>query len=514
MSLPELIAHLLDPCAYPHAVHEIRLIETHISWVLIAGDFAYKIKKPLNLGFLDFSSLDKRRHFCEEEVRLNRRLAPQIYLDTVAITGSESAPKIAGDGPVLDWAVRMRAFPADSTLDQAHRISATQIDAIADAVARFHRDLPPATRDSPFGEPAAALQPALENFAQIRALGPSPEMQTLLDHLEAWTRTEGHGLAAAFSERKRLGFIRECHGDLHLGNIAWVADAPLIFDCIEFNPALRWIDVLSELAFLFMDLIHREHAPLAWRLLNRYLEHTGDYAGLPVFRFYLVYRAMVRAKVAAIRAHQGEIGAAGEIGGYLRLAATLSQGAQAKLLLMHGVSGSGKTWLSQQVLEQLGAVRLRSDVERKRLFGLGALETSRHIEGGIYTEAASVQTFQHLHDLARGLLRAGYPVIVDATFLKQAHRAPFAQLAAAMDVPLHILALQADEALLRQRLHARSAGGGDASEAGIAVLDMQLQAIDPFTEHEMACLSRFQADDLKHWPRSIERLVRAGKQPH
>ncbi|NWG87780.1 MAG: AAA family ATPase [Hydrogenophilaceae bacterium] len=507
METPALIAALLKPDAYPHAVGAVRLIETHISWVLIAGDFAYKLKKPLDLGFLDFSTLEKRRHFCDEEIRLNRRLAPEIYLDVVAVTGSESAPRIDGDGPVLDWAVRMRAFPPDATLDWATELTTDQIDAIADALARFHRDLPPAPAASTYGGTSAVLQPALENFAQIRALSPTLATRTILDRLDAWTRQEGERLAPAFAERRDTGFIRECHGDLHLGNIAWVADAPLIFDCIEFNPALRWIDVLSELAFLFMDLVHRERTDLAWRLLNRYLEHTGDYAGLPVFRFYLVYRAMVRAKVAAIRAHQQPNAGDSELLGYLALAERLSRPLPAALMLMHGVSGSGKTWLAQQVLERLGAVRLRSDVERKRLFGLTALEDSRRIEGGIYTEAASARTFQRLLDLAHQLLLAGYAVIVDATFLKQAHRAPFVQLAGELQVPLRILSLQADATLLRQRVRQRLAEAHDASEADLTVLEMQLQGIEPFTEAESKQVVVFRADESAEWLRRIPGLL-------
>lgn len=502
MDTPALIANLLKPAAYPHAVGTVRLIETHISWVLLAGDHAYKIKKPLDLGFLDFSTLEKRKHCCEEEIRLNRRLAPDIYLDTVAITGTEATPTVGGDGPVLEWAVRMRAFDADSTLDRAGQISVAQIDAIADAIARFHRDIPAAPADSAYGQAERIMQPALENFAQIRALSTN----VLLDRLEEWTRQAGRQLAVTFDERKRAGFIRECHGDLHLGNIAWVDDALLIFDCIEFNPNLRWIDVLSELAFLFMDLAHRGHGGLAWRLLNRYLEHTGDYADLVVFRFYLVYRAMVRAKVAAIRAQQGDVESQHEATRYLELAIRLSQASKPALLLMHGVSGSGKTWLSQHVLEQLGAVRLRSDVERKRLFGLDAMEDSGRIEGGIYTAEASRQTFQNLHDRARDLMQAGYRVIVDATFLKQAHRVPFVQLAESLDIPLRILDLQADETLLRERVRQRSERADDASEANLAVLDIQLQNIEPFAADETPNVLSFTAATNLDWPLQIHQL--------
>ncbi|TCS70900.1 hypothetical protein EDC61_11353 [Sulfuritortus calidifontis] len=509
---PALIAGLLAPDAYPHPAGQVRLIETHISWVLIAGEFAYKLKKPLDLGFLDFSTLEKRRHFCEEEIRLNRRLAPDIYLDVVPVTGSLAAPRIGGAGPVLEWAVRMRAFPPEATLDRANAISAAQVDAIADVIARFHRGLPAASTDSPYGEPAAVLQPAQENFAQIRALQPECSLLGRLDALEAWTRSEGQRLAPRLAERKRAGAIRECHGDLHLGNIAWVNDAPLIFDCIEFNPGLRWIDLLSELAFLFMDLMHRARPDLAWRLLNRYLEHTGDYTGLDVFRFYLVYRAMVRAKVATIRARQ-QPSPASELPDYLALAETLAQPQPAALFLMHGVSGSGKTWLAQMALERFGAVRLRSDVERKRLFGLDALDDSRRIEGGIYTEAASARTFQNLLELATTLLQAGYRVIVDATFLKQAHRAPFVALAEARGLPLRILDLQADEPLLRQRVQQRMARADDASEADLAVLEAQLQAVEPFTAAESKRVAVFRAEASAEWPSRLASLLEDKTKP-
>ena len=507
MEPPALIAGLLDPDAYPHAADAVRLIETHISWVLIAGDFAYKLKKPLNLGFLDFSTLEKRRFFCEEEVRLNRRLAPEIYLDVVAVTGSAAAPKVGGDGPALEWAVRMRAFPAEATLDRAPEIAPAQIDAIADAVARFHRGLAPAPAAGPHGKIEDIRQPVMENFAQIRALSPPPEVLGRLGPLEAWARDECARLASTFAQRQQAGFIRECHGDLHLGNIAWVANAPLIFDCIEFNPGLRWIDVQSEVAFLFMDLVHRARPDLAWRLLNRYLEHTGDYAGLALFHFYLAYRAMVRAKVAAIRAHQQPDEGDCELLSYLELAGRPSRQDRPALLLMHGVSGSGKTWLSQRVLERLGAIRLRSDVERKRLFGLDILDDSRRIEGGIYTEAASAHTFRRLLELARDLLQTGHVVIVDATFLKQAHRAPFVQLADDIRVPLRILALQADTNLLRQRVRQRSERADDASEADLAILETQLQAIEPFTESEAPRVIRFQAEAAPNWPTLIDALL-------
>ncbi len=528
-----LIAGLLQPAAYPHQAPSPRLIETHISWVILAGEYAYKLKKPLDLGFLDFSTLDKRRACCEAEIRLNRRLAPDIYLDVVPVTGSPDAPRIGGDGPTLEWAVKMRAFPADATLDREAEVTAGQIDAIADAVAAFHAAVDIAPADSAFGLPDKVMAPIAANFEHLHALLPPPSEEGrgegassafgmpgslspspspgrggghgLLDRLEAWCHAEGQRLAAHFAARKAGGYIRECHGDLHLGNIAWIPGSPppleeggmknqgqpLIFDAIEFNPDLRFIDVINEIAFLTMDLRHRGRPDLAWRCLNRYLEHTGDYAGLAALPYYQVYRATVRAKVAAIMAAQHAGRSASDFSeclGYLKLADRLAHDRHAALILMHGVSGSGKTWYSQHLLERLGAVRLRSDVERKRLFGLAARDSSADVPGGIYTRDAGERTLARLLAQARGLLNAGFIVIVDATFIRRDWRTPFARLANELTkerrLPWFIAAVSAAPERLRARVAQRMAAGQDASEAGPAVLEAQLAAVEPFTEAE------------------------------
>ena len=485
-----------------------RLIETHISWVILSGGFAYKLKKPLNLGFLDFSTLDKRHACCEAEIRLNRRLAPNIYLEVVPVTGSENAPRLGGDGPVLEWAVKMHAFPADATLDREARLGAEQIDAIADRVAVFHATIEPAPATSAFGSPDSVMAPVAANFVHLRSLTPPDELLPRLQRLEAWSLAEGERLRDHFAARKARGFVRECHGDLHLGNIAWVAGEPLIFDAIEFNPDLRFIDVVNEIAFLTMDLRHRGRDDLAWRCLNRYLEQTGDYPGLAALPYYQVYRAMVRAKVAAILAaqHGGDLA---ECRDYLDLAERLAAGPAPALVLMHGVSGSGKTWHSSHLLAALGAVRLRSDVERKRLFGLAAEESSAGVPGGIYTPDAGERTLARLLELARLLLGTGFAVIVDATFIKQDWRQPMTALAAELRVPWFIAAAEADPAVLRQRITDRQRLGQDASEAGLEVLGAQLANIDPFTPEELphvlslthsvdTVIDRIQASRLHH----------------
>ncbi len=504
-----LIAALQDPAAYPHPAPAPRLIETHISWVILAGDYAYKIKKPLDLGFLDFSSLDKREFCCREEIRLNRRLAQDTYLGVVAISGSP--PRIGGSGTVLEWAVKMRAFPAESTLDREVEVTTEQIDAIADRVARFHQEIAAVPVESDFGSVAAIHAPMAENFRQLRAIRPEGKAwiedgDALLARLEAWSEAEGLRLSSHFIGRKQQGYIRECHGDLHLGNIAWVSEvrsppqegdrvrepreaaaAPLIFDGIDFNPGLRCIDVISEVAFLCMDLAHRGRTPLAWRFLNRYLEHGGDYSGLAALPYYLVYRAMVRAKVAAIRASQENADFSAALS-YLQLAHHFTQGAGPAMVLMHGVSGSGKTSMSQALLEGLSVpvptIRLRADVERKRLFGLNALADSRAQGKDLYSREAGERTLARLLALTHGLLADGFPVIVDATFIKRDWRTSFERLARAHALPWCIAALQTSPEESQRRVSRRQATGLDASEAGLEVLAAQLAAIEPFAADE------------------------------
>jgi aminoglycoside phosphotransferase family enzyme/predicted kinase len=514
-----LIAGLLKPDAYAHPVAAPRLIETHISWVILAGEFAYKIKKPLDFGFLDFSSLDKRHHFCEEEIRLNRRLVPDIYLGVVAISGTIEAPRMDASGPVLEWAVKMRAFPADATLDREPEITAEQIDAIAERIAAFHGQVAIAATDSAYGKPETLTEPVETNFVQLRKLlsttgsvraelveahpfdklRASGKTEPLLDTLYAWSQAEGARLTAHFAARKANGFVRECHGDLHLGNIAWVTDGsttnPLIFDALEFNPALRHIDVISEIAFLVMDLRHRGRTDLAWRLLNHYLDQTGDIAGLAALTYYQVYRAIVRAKVTALQASQASQANQAdsdfsECLSYLELANRLAHDRRPALILMHGVSGSGKTWLSQHLLEQLGGIRLRSDVVRKRLFGLKPLQDSAAIPGGIYTAEASARSLAALIETARVLLTAGFLVIVDATFIHRSWRAPFQLLAEEISVAWQIVSVEAPTDVLQARITQRLQNGADASEANQTVLASQLANLEPFVAAEEAHVLR------------------------
>ncbi len=495
-----LVSALQRAAAFSGSATDLQHIQTHISHVILAGDYAYKIKKPLNLGFLDFSTLERRRHCCEEELRLNRRLAPELYLDVVPVTGSLDEARFGGTGSVLEYAVRMRRF-SQSELLSVHLPDREMLQQLARQVAEFHRQIPPADPATPYGTPERVLYPMVENFAQIREISLAVLELPRLDPLETWTRAQAQRLDDLLWQRKRDGHIRECHGDMHLGNIATYEGKLEIFDGIEFNPNLSWIDTLNDVGFLLMDLEHRGLREAAADFLNRYLELTGDYPALPLLRFYQTYRAMVRAKVAAIRLSQAGLSdrerqdLTQEYLGYIKLAEGYTRTTQPVLMITHGLSGSGKSLFSGWLLERLEAVRLRSDVERKRLFPES--DQPKGLEQGVYGRQASETTYAHLRAWAALLLRAGFSVIVDATFLKAAQREAFQQLAGDLAVDYLILDCQAPDQVLRERVIQRQQRGGDPSEANLAVLDLQLRNREPLSDRE---LDTSIVLDTRHFP--------------
>jgi aminoglycoside phosphotransferase family enzyme/predicted kinase len=451
----------------------VQRIETHISWVLLCGSLAYKIKKPVRLGFVDFSTAAARRHACEEELRLNRRLAPSLYLDVVAVRGTPEAPHIGGDGPLIDHAVRMRRFAADGLFSERLAqgiLSTAELDGLARRIADFHRQAPAAPAGSDFGTPAV-IEGVLANV--LAGLEPHAAPGAL-DALRGWLDAQAVALRPRWSARRAAGWVRECHGDLHLANATLVDGQAVAFDGIEFDPALRWIDVMSDVAFMVMDLVAHGRRDLGFRFLDTWLERTGDHDGLAVLRWYMVYRALVRALVGTLQSSAP--------GGpdYLAVARALAGPGDPRLLITHGLSGSGKTFVSGLLLERAGAIRLRSDVERKRLFGLEALQSSSSDQRDVlYGADATERTFARLRECADVALRAGYPTIVDAAFLRRRERASFAALAAAIRVPFTILHCRAPDDELRRRVATRQAGGQDASEADLAVLQRQADFAEP-----------------------------------
>lgn len=483
----ELIRALQDPDVWPDKPDQVECRETHISWVFLTRHFAWKIKKPVSLGFLDFSTLAQRKQFCEEELRLNSRTAPEVYLSVVPICGEPGAPQVDGTGTPFEFAVKMRRFDETGLLSQLAedgRLTAEMVDDLAESVADFHMSISRAGAGSVHGRSCDIRQDALDNFSTIRDLaGDVPKYQAELRRLRSWTVREADRLEERLEARRRDGFIRECHGDLHLGNIVELAERPCLFDGIEFNERLRWIDVISDIAFLVMDLEEHGECRLARRLLNRYLERTGDYAGLNVLPFYLVYRAMVRAKVDAIqllgerRSTAQRRALLHEFGEYLRIADHDAEPTPPALIIMQGLSGSGKSFLSQRVIEDTCAVRIRSDIERKRIFGIGETERiSSDSDVALYSAKASQQTYDQLESLATYVINAGFPVIVDAAFLKAEQREQFRQLAGRSGIPFRILSCTAPADELVARVETRWIQNRDVSDASVAVLQMQLSS--------------------------------------
>ena len=514
-----LIAGLRAAAAFRHPIGEVEVIETHISTVILAGDFAYKIKKPVNLGFADFSSLALRKHFCDEEIRLNRRAAPDLYLGVVKICGTLEHPRVGDDGstPILEYAVQMRRFAGQARLDQvaqSGRLTADHIDRLAATIAALHARCDRAPPDRGYGSIEEIRRWATENAADLRAEASPGTASEQIERLQAWTALELARRAPEFTARQVDGHVRECHGDLHLGNLVLLGETPVPFDCIEFNDRLRFIDVINDVAFTFMDLIEHERATLAWRFIGAYLERTGDYQGLAVLRFYAVYRALVRAKVTRIRLHQPvpadeKIEDLAAVARYVEVAQRLAAKAAPRLILTCGLAGSGKTTVAQMLLERLSAVRVRSDVERKRLFGVDpAGHRVSSVGAGLYAADATRRTYRRLLDAARAIMNADIPAIVDATFLKEVDRRMFRELAQQAAVPLSIVACQAPLPTLRARIERRLQAGSDPSDATPAVLEHQLEAFEALTPDEQAVAITIDTDtDLESLERRCERVV-------
>jgi aminoglycoside phosphotransferase family enzyme/predicted kinase len=489
-SVARLITSLDNPLAFGHPVQYIRHIETHISWIILTGNYAYKIRKPVNFGFLDFSTLEKRRFYCEEELRLNRRFAPDIYLEVAEIRGSETAPRLHGDGEVFEYAVRMVEFPQHCLLSShatRQDLNTELIDAIANKVGKMHAGSEPVDAASVYGDASVVAQWSAENMSQIANAIPAELIPQSYSDLETWYR-ENETLLADIDQRKRDGFVRECHGDLHLGNMALLGDEVTLFDCIEFNPELRWIDTISEAAFVAMDLEARGYPGFCWQFINRYLESTNDYTAVRLLRYYVIYRALVRAKVEALRTAQEERVSNKPDGrfdaalAYINLAHKWASSQRPAMIIMHGLSGSGKSTIAGKLAQSLGVFQLRSDVVRKRLFDLGPeVQTDSAQDQGIYTAYATDSTYQRLQHIAAMILDAGFTVILDATFLEESQRRQMLATKTSTEFKKIIIDCDVPVDELRRRILARA---NDPSEANLEVLEQQLDSCQPLTAAE------------------------------
>lgn len=502
-----LVNALLQPEAYPHPVGQIELIETHISWVFLAGEFCYKVKKPVQFDFLDFGSLELRKFYCEEELRLNRRFAPELYLDVVPITGSAASPHFGGEGPASEYAVRSRRFPPTARMDQVlarGEFSARLCDRLAEAIASAHQLAAVADQDSDFGT-ATLIHRQWTETLQLAKHGVPHALRGRVDRLQYLSESKWPLLVPLFAKRREQGCIRECHGDLHLENMIAIDDQPRLFDCLEFNPALRWIDVMSDVAFVVMDLDDRGHPELAARLLNRYLELTDDYVGLGVLRHYQMYRAMVRGAVTALqarlpgRSNTEQLDLERRAESYLRLAEHYAQPRCPSLVITHGLSGTGKSTFTQQLLEKIHALRLRSDIERRRTTEGVSAESQRDVR---YSVEARRRVYEAMAQKCDSILQTGWSVIIDATFLQRVDRELFQHVAANRRVPLVILTFAVAHRELHSRIELRTREQADESEATHEVLEQQRQAIEPIAEDERSAATVLDASAL-----SVEKIA-------
>lgn len=491
---PPLVRRLLSPAAYPHPVDGIHLVETHISWVFLTGAHVYKVKKPVDLGFLDFTSLERRRAFCDEEIRLNKRFAPQLYVDAVPITGTPETASVGGVGPPIEWAVHLVQFEERNRLDHVldrRDLGADDVQALAADIAAVHAAFPPAAADTRWGTAETFRGIVHLNLDQLRQH--RPDLAGRAADLAAWVDRQLAVHAAALVKRRADGRIRECHGDLHLGNLVRHGGRIVAFDGIEFNESLRWIDVANDIAFLAMDLHARGRPDLAATVISSWAEAADDHASLGLMPLYLVYRAIVRAAVAAIRSAQAAAGgvgetARGECDRYLLLAEQLAAPRRPMLFATCGISGSGKSTLAAAVAAATGGIRLRSDVERKRLAGLAAIE--RPADAGataaVYSDEMSRRTYRRLAELAGTSLRSGWSVVIDAACLRRWQRTLLAEAAAAAAVDLVWLDLDVPAALASARVRRRLDQGRDPSDATERVVADQVAHRDPITAAETA----------------------------
>ena len=507
METSRLRQELMRPGAYAHPVEEVGFLQTHISLLFFAGDRVYKVKKPVDLGFLDFTTLERRRHFCEEEVRLNRRLAPRVYRGVVPIVASEPGLTVGGAGEPIEWAVEMDRLPAERMLDrllERGEVDNEQMNAIARLLVDFHREAATGAGIDEHGSPAAVRANVDENLEQSEAFvaGREGSPGVLSERQLAFLRERRRAFldrdAALLERRVAEGRVREGHGDLHAGNLCFTAEGPVAYDCIEFNRRFRCGDVAADLAFLTMNLDYRGYPGFSKYLATRYSRLADDPDLLTVEPFYKGYRAVVRGKVTAMTASDPDVGAE-QREGLIRESMRHYQLAVAyelppAMVLTCGLPGSGKSWMARRLAGSLRAAVLHSDVRRKVLSGVAPTSHQRgEFAQGMYSRETTERTYRSLLESALSTLRSGHSVIVDATFSKRIDRARFVDATERMGLPYFVLHVSAPDEVIRDRLERRVNETREISDADLGVYLEARKTFEEPTEvpdgHLVACRS-------------------------
>lgn len=487
-ALPPLIQQMLRPSFYPHWTQAtIELVQTHTAYVLLTGDYAYKVKKPVNYGFLDYSTLTNRKRYAEAEIRLNQRTAREIYLETVPIYNRGTTFGLSASEEPVEYAVKMRQFPTGSLFSdllKQKQLTPELMQSLAHQVADFHQRAATNERIQSFGTIAQIRQAFDENYAQSQAYIGRGQTRQYLQETQAYTDRAFSTWTKRFQKRIQHSKIRECHGDLHLRNICLWQNRIFLFDCIEFNEAFRYVDTMYDVAFTVMDCDARGRSDLGNAFLNTYLEDTGDWEGLEVLPVYLSRQAYVRAKVTSFLldsptgvADQAQETQA-QAQAYYTLAWRYTQRPSGRLILMSGLSGSGKSTVAQKLARLIGAIHIRSDAVRKHL---GGIPLQQKGNASLYTPAMTQKTYERLCSLGIQLAKLGYTLILDAKYDRITTRQAVLNQAKTADIPVSILICEAPLTILRQRLQQRT---GDIADATAELLPSQQSAAELLTNEE------------------------------
>jgi uncharacterized protein len=494
--LEALIQAMSDPSLYSPAPDSVQLIQTHVSVVFIAGDLVYKVKKPVNLGFLDFTTLEKRRFFCSQEVKLNSRFSEGLYLGVVSIYQANYGVNLTGEGEEIEVAVLMRRVPEDRLMTQMLKnesISVESLDALADRIAYFHSQAARGREIAGFGSVEVILQNVRENFDQVRPfVGNTIEEKTFREISE---RSMGflNEHKELFQERVRAGFIRDCHGDLHVDHVVML-DRIMLFDCIEFNDRFRYGDTAADLGFLLMDLDFLGYPAFAKRLTERYAHSSGDSEVLTLLPFYESYRAFVRGKVLGFELEEPEIPleerekVRATARDYFRLSLSyLEPAPPPALVITVGLVATGKSYLAGLLGKRLGIEPMRSDLLRKEIYGLPVFQHQLDMYGqGIYTPVSTERIYGTLLEKARQALADGHSVILDASFLRHEHRMQARELAREAKAKFKQVECTASEDVVRSRLEQRLTRTDEPSDGRWEIFQQQESAFEPIRPEEKA----------------------------
>jgi uncharacterized protein len=517
-SLPSLIQQMLQANFYDHEViGDVQLIQTHISFVLLTGKFAYKLKKPVNFGFLDFSTLEQRQFFCHEELRLNRRLAPDLYLEVLPIYQTKSDYSLTKKGEIAEYAVKMRQFEQSNlliNLFEAGMITEAQIIDIGKQLAKFHSTAATNEHISSFGSAEAVRLVAEDNYQSTSKYIGIAQTQSQYEETRAYTEKFFAANSKLFSDRQKQGKIKECHGDLHLKNICLYEGKVQIFDCIEFNEPFRNSDVVYDASFLAMDLEFRGRPDLANLFLNTYIEQSGDYGALLLMPLYLSMRAYIRAKVTSFLLDDPNIpadvkeSAKTEAAAYYHQAWKYTQPKHGSIVMMSGLSGSGKSTIARTLAQKIDGIQIRSDAIRKHLAGI---ELSDRGNSEIYSQEMTDKTYTTMIEYGVRLAKAGFTVILDAKFdrvslREQAFYYAIDQFKWDEVIPLKILYCRADTETITQRLLDRAANNNDIADATVDLIPSQQASFEPFSTDELNYLVAVDTRTEIDWQKLIFKI--------